>query len=69
MASKLKCPLTVYVPTNASKAKVDKVKNLGANIAEFGDDCCLTEIHAREQSEKQGIEFISPYNDLDVVKG
>ena len=69
MSKKLKCDLTVYVPTNAAPAKIEKIKNYGAKIEAFANDCMLTECEARKQAEILKKEFISPYNDIDVVKG
>lgn len=60
---------TVYVPENASEVKLNALKHYPVEIIRYGDDCMVAEVYAREVSEKKGLPFISPYNDLKVVAG
>lgn len=59
----------VCVPTYASKTKIRAIEAYGAEVSLVGDDCVDTERHARALAEAQGLAYISPYNDLDVVRG
>ena len=60
---------TVYVPTKVSQTKLEAIKIYGINIKKYDGTSGKTEIHARRVSEKQGIQFISPYNDIDIAAG
>ncbi|SVA70328.1 uncharacterized protein METZ01_LOCUS123182, partial [marine metagenome] len=60
---------TVYVPTKVSQTKLEAIKIYGINIKKFNGTSGKTEIHARKVAEKQKIQFISPYNDIDIVAG
>ena len=60
---------TVYVPTKVSQTKLEAIKNYGINIKKYDGTSGKTEIHARRVAEKQKIQFISPYNDIDIAAG
>ncbi|BBO75467.1 serine/threonine dehydratase [Desulfosarcina widdelii] len=60
---------TIYLPENASPLKVSMLKDLGAAIRFHGADCDRTEAFARQQAEKTGKIYISPYNDTYVIGG
>ncbi len=59
----------VFVPNYTDPARVDTIKALGATVARFGDDCDLTEAHARAYAAQHDMAYVSPYNDVDVVAG
>jgi threonine dehydratase len=61
--------LTLYLPENASPAKIAKIRRSGANLRFHGTSCEKTEMFARREAEKEGRVFVSPYNDLDVIYG
>ena len=60
---------TIYLPEYASQAKIEALCLYGADIKFFGDDCVKTEELARKTAEKEGLEYISPYNDPKTVGG
>ena len=60
---------TVYVPTKVSQTKLEAIKIYGINIKKYDGTSGKTEIHARKVAEKKEIQFISPYNDIDIVAG
>ncbi len=66
---KLGIPATIYVPEDASNAKLENMKFYGAKIEFFGSDCVESETKGREVSIASRREFISPYNDLSVIAG
>lgn len=68
-ARALGCSASVYVPTYASETKVAAIRGYGAEVTMVGDDCVETEVHARGLAEARGMVYVSPYNDLDVVRG
>jgi threonine dehydratase len=59
----------IVVPEHASPAKVDLIRRLGAEVRHYGDDALLAEEYARDYAAQQGLVYISPYNDPQVVAG
>lgn len=59
----------VFVPETASSAKVDAIRRAGAQVQFFGADGLDTEQHARQYATDNGMTYISPYNDTDVIAG
>jgi threonine dehydratase len=59
----------VFVPDNASTAKVQAIERLGAEVRCFGDDTAVTEAHARRFARDNGLAYVPPYNDLEVIGG
>jgi threonine dehydratase len=59
----------IVVPEHASPAKVDLIRRLGAEVRHYGDDALFAEEYARRYAGQQGLVYISPYNDLQVVAG
>lgn len=57
----------IYLPSTASARKRRKLQDAGASLKLFGDDVVDTEREARRVAVKQGIPYISPYNDLQVI--
>src|SRR5579871_938156 len=59
----------VFVPENASPAKVEAIRRHGADARFYGLDCGETELHARRYAEQHGMVYLSPYNDPAVIAG
>ena len=59
----------VFVPQNASAGKVQAIERLGAEVQYFGEDTSDTEARARKFAEKEGLTYIPPYNDFQVIGG
>ena len=60
----------IVVPENIAQIKRDKLVSLGADLVYHGTDCELTELEGRRlASITDQMEFISPYNDLEVMAG
>ncbi len=60
---------TIYLPTTTTQTKIDALREQKAKIIFYGVDCQKTEIFARKVAEKEGKEFISPYNDIEIISG
>jgi threonine dehydratase len=60
---------TVFVPEDASPAKVQAIRDLGAEVRAEGHDSGLSEILARRHAAAAGLTYVSPYNDPAVVAG
>jgi threonine dehydratase len=67
--SKLDMKGVIFVPEGTSTTKVDAIKRAGGEVRFFGTDGLDTELHAREYAEENGMCYLSPYNDEDVVTG
>ena len=59
----------IFVPERTSTAKVDAIRSYGGDVRFFGNDGLDTELHAREYAEKNGLFYLSPYNDPEVIAG
>jgi len=68
-AGELDIDCTIYVPDDASQAKLENMKQFGAKIKVHGDDCIKAESKAREVSIYSGKTYVSPYNDPYVMAG
>jgi len=68
-AARLGVPATVYVPSTTPAGKREAIARAGAEVLVFGDDCVVTEQHARAVAAATGRSYVSPYNDIDVIAG
>lgn len=59
----------IFVPEHASPAKLQAMRRYEADLRLFGDDSLLSEQEARRYADEQGLAYISPYNDPEVVAG
>lgn len=59
----------VFVPEDVRNQKEEAMLSLGADIRKHGVDGLEAELFARQWAENNGIVYISPYNDLDVITG
>lgn len=59
----------VFVPESTSPVKVDAIKTAGGDVRFFGSDGLDTEVHARQFAQTEGMTYLSPYNDYDVIAG
>ena len=59
----------VFVPEQTSTVKVDKIRSYGGDVRFFGTDGLDTELHARTYAEENGLFYLSPYNDPEVIAG
>ena len=59
----------IFVPEETSSTKVDAIRRFGGEVRFHGTDGLDTEQYARQFSVDNGMPYLSPYNDLDVVAG
>ncbi len=69
ITSKIGVEGTIYLPKNASEAKIASLRSYGTNLEFYGYDCVQTETHARSISLEKGVIFVSPYNDPEIIAG
>jgi len=59
----------IFVPEQTSTAKVDAIRSYGGEVRFFGTDGLDTEQEARAYAAREGMYYVSPYNDESVVAG
>jgi threonine dehydratase len=59
----------VYVPENASASKVAAIKRYGVEVRSQGTDAGALELVARRHAAENGLTYVPPYNDPDIVAG
>lgn len=60
---------TIYLPENASPAKIEALNQYNVDVRFYGMDCGDTEVYARKTAEQDGRIYVSPYNDPQVIGG
>jgi threonine dehydratase len=59
----------VFLSSQVTQAKQDKIRKEGARVRIVGDDPLAAEVAAREAALQSGRSYVSPYNDPYVVAG
>ena len=59
----------IFVPEQTSSVKVDAIRSYGGEVRFFGTDGLDTELHARAFAIENGMRYLSPYNDAQVIAG
>ena len=59
----------IYMPKHTPQRKVNGVRRYGSEPVLFGDNYDESEEEARRVEKNDGLTFISPYNDAQVVAG
>ncbi|XP_033751139.1 putative threonine dehydratase [Pecten maximus] len=62
-------PLTVYCQKHVDAGKRNSLEEQGATVVLYGEDCVDAELEARRTANLSGVEYISPYNDYDIIAG
>jgi threonine dehydratase len=62
-------PLVVFTPADAPQTKLAAIRRHGADLRPDGRDYDDAERQALAFAKETGAEFISPYNDADVIAG
>ncbi|UCG26333.1 MAG: threonine/serine dehydratase [Chloroflexota bacterium] len=68
-ANKVGATALIFVPDSASPSKLAAIGRLGADIQVHGADSVEAEAYARAFASENGLAFISPYNDPQVIGG
>jgi threonine dehydratase len=68
-ASKLGTRAVIVMPTTTPQVKVDAVKGFGGEVVLFGDSYSDAHKHALSLQKKQGLTFVHPFDDPDVIAG
>ncbi len=68
-AHKLGTRAVIVMPTTTPQLKVDAVKALGGETVLFGDSYSDAYDHAVALQQQQGLTFVHPFDDPDVIAG
>ena len=68
-AEKLRIPARIVVPRNTPKIKIEKIRQYNVELQVVGEIYDEAEQTAIELAEKEGLIYISPYNDRFVIAG
>ncbi|MGH8720618.1 MAG: threonine ammonia-lyase, biosynthetic, partial [Burkholderiales bacterium] len=68
-AQKLGCRALIVMPVTTPKIKVDAVAARGAKVILHGDSYDEAFAHAMKLRRNQGLTFVHPYDDPDVIAG
>ena len=68
-AAKLGCEATIVMPRTTPPIKVEAVRGWGAKTVLHGDSFDEAYAHAQELIAEQGLTFLHPFDDPDVIAG
>ena len=68
-AETFRLPLTVFTPAGAPLAKLGAIRRHGAELRAEASDYDDSEHRAKAYAKETGAEFLSAYNDADVIAG
>ncbi len=68
-AHKLGARAVIVMPTTTPQLKVDAVRSLGGEVVLFGESYSDAYTHAAALEKKQGLTFVHPFDDPDVIAG
>jgi threonine dehydratase len=68
-ARRLGCRALIVMPVTTPRLKVDAVRALGGEVVLHGDSYSDAYLHALELERQQGLTFVHPFDDPDVIAG
>ena len=68
-AHRLGTRAVIVMPITTPQVKIDAVKALGGEVVLHGDSYSDAYIHAVELEKQQGLTFVHPFDDPDVIAG
>ncbi len=68
-AKRLGSRAVIVMPVTTPKVKIDAVRALGAEVSLHGDSYSDAFLHAKEVEAEQGLTFVHPFDDADVIAG
>ena len=68
-AHKLGTRAVIVMPTTTPQLKIDAVKTLGGEVVLFGDSYSDAYGHSVKLEKEQGLTFVHPFDDPDVIAG
>ncbi len=68
-ANRLGCKAVVVMPVTTPSVKIDAVRALGGEVVLHGDSYSDAYVHASALQSEQGLTFVHPFDDPDVIAG
>ncbi|WP_277060670.1 threonine ammonia-lyase, biosynthetic, partial [Rivihabitans pingtungensis] len=68
-AQRLGCEATIVMPVTTPQVKIDGVSRRGGKVVLHGDSYSDAYLHAKKLEAENGMTFIHPYDDPDVIAG
>jgi threonine dehydratase len=68
-ARHLKCQALIVMPVTTPSLKIDAVRALGGTVVLHGESYSDAYAHALELEKAQGLTFVHPFDDPDVIAG
>ena len=68
-AKRLGARAVIVMPTTTPRLKVDAVRGFGGEVVLFGDSYSDAYTHSLELEQQQGLTFVHPFDDPDVIAG
>jgi threonine dehydratase len=68
-AQRLGCRAVIVMPTTTPQVKVDAVRGFGGEVVLFGDSYSDAYGRAVELEKEEGLTFVHPFDDPDVIAG
>jgi threonine dehydratase len=68
-AHRLGTRAVIVMPTTTPQVKIEAVKALGGEVVLRGDSYSDAFVHAAELEKEQGLTFVHPFDDPDVIAG
>ena len=68
-ASRLGARAVIVMPITTPQVKVDAVRGFGGEVVQYGDSYTDAYNHALTLEKKQGLTFVHPFDDPDVIAG
>jgi threonine dehydratase len=68
-AQRLGARAVIVMPTTTPQVKIDAVRGFGGEVVLFGESYSDAFTHAAALEKKQGLTFVHPFDDPDVIAG
>jgi threonine dehydratase len=68
-AKRLGCRAVVVMPVTTPRLKMDAVQALGGEVVLHGDSYSDAYAHAAQLQQQEGLSFVHPFDDPDVIAG
>ena len=68
-AQRLGCRAVIVMPVTTPAVKIEAVRGLGGEVVLFGDSYSDAHDHALTLQKTQGLTFVHPFDDPDVIAG
>ncbi|MCW2240496.1 threonine dehydratase [Azospirillum canadense] len=68
-ASRIRAPATIVMPVTTPTIKIQAVERLGGRVVLHGDGFDDAFMHAKALEAREGLTFVHPYDDPEVIAG